>query len=222
MPIKHVTSLIAGVILSATAHSATVYVSDIQFVAIREGQSNSTRAVERGLKSGTPLEVLERSDSHTKVRTPDGNEGWVADYFLSETAVTRDQVVSLQAQLANATESKINAQNELNDSQSKVQELMQTISTLEDDNTSLKERLVESKAITEKAQTIVSQNDNIAYQLESLKTQTQVAQDTMLALQKSTDQKWFMLGAATLFGGFLIGILLPLTRRKKVNNSSWG
>ena len=71
-----------SVILSAQAE--TVYVSDIQFVAIREGLSNDTRATERGIKSGTPLTVLQRRNDYVKVRTPDGNEGWLPNYFISE------------------------------------------------------------------------------------------------------------------------------------------
>ncbi|GAB3476591.1 TIGR04211 family SH3 domain-containing protein [Marinomonas epiphytica] len=221
MSIKHLAGLVSGLLLSSSVLSATVYVSDIQFVAIREGQSNNTRAVERGLKSGTPLEVLEQQNGHTKVRTPDGNEGWVADYFLSDTAVTRDQILALQEQLTRANESKVDAQDALANNQSQLQELSRTISDLEAQNLSLQENLAESKEITAKAQIIVEQNDNISYQLESLKTQAETAQQTMLKLQNSTNQKWFMIGAATLFLGFIMGVIIPMSRRKKVNTSSW-
>ncbi|WP_418138795.1 TIGR04211 family SH3 domain-containing protein [Marinomonas sp. RS-M-Aa-14] len=119
---KRITGLIVGLLLSATAHSATVYVSDIQFVAIREGLDNNTRAVERGLKSGTPLEVLEQSEGYTKVRTPSGNEGWVADYFLSENIITRDQLDVIQASLDKSIASREEIVKALNLSQEKFQE----------------------------------------------------------------------------------------------------
>ncbi|MCW8357411.1 TIGR04211 family SH3 domain-containing protein [Marinomonas pontica] len=142
---KRITGLIVGSLLSATVHSATVYISDIQFVAIREGLDNSTRAVERGLKSGTPLEVLEQSEGYTKVRTPSGNEGWVADYFLSEDMVSRDQLDALQTRLNKSNETRTEIANALNLSQQKIQSLNNINTNLQNENQQLKLRTSECR-----------------------------------------------------------------------------
>ncbi|MEP7731316.1 TIGR04211 family SH3 domain-containing protein [Marinomonas primoryensis] len=218
---KRITSLIIGTLLSATAHSATVYISDVQFVAIREGLDNSTRAVERGLKSGTPLDVIEQNDGYTKVRTPSGNEGWVADYFLSEDMVTRDQLDTLRARLSKSTESRTEIVDTLKLSQQKIQELSNINTSLNDENESLKQQLQTAAELSEKARAIVSQNDDVSYQIESLKQQASTAVAQSEKLQDTTEQKWFMLGAVTLFGGLLLGALLPLLRRKKNSTGSW-
>ncbi|NVK73162.1 TIGR04211 family SH3 domain-containing protein [Marinomonas sp. CT5] len=218
---KRITSLIVGVLLSATAHSATVYISDIQFVAIREGLDNSTRAVERGLKSGTPLEVLEQSNGFTKVRTPSGNEGWVADYFLSEDMVSRDQLENLQSRLDQSTEKRSEMASVLKVNQQKIQELNQANLSLEDENESLKQQLVEAAELSKKAQAIVSQNKDVSYQIESLKQRADKAIALSEKLQNTTKQKWFMIGAATLLGGLALGIILPMLRRKKAGSGSW-
>lgn len=218
---KRITGLIVGALLSATAHSATVYISDIQFVAIREGLDNSTRAVERGLKSGTPLEVIDQNDGYTKVRTPSGNEGWVADYFLSEDMVTRDQLEALQTRLSRNTESRTELANTLKISQQKIQELNGTNSNLQDENDSLKQQLQDAAELSEKAQAIVSQNEDVSYQIATLKQQASTAIAQAEKLQDTTEQKWFMIGGATLLGGLLLGILLPMLRRKKSGTGSW-
>jgi SH3 domain protein len=218
---KRITSLIIGTLLSATAHSATVYISDVQFVAIREGLDNSTRAVERGLKSGTPLDVIEQNDGYTKVRTPSGNEGWVADYFLSEDMVTRDQLDTLRTRLSKSTESRTEIVDTLKLSQQKIQELSNINTSLNDENESLKQQLQTAAELSEKARAIVSQNDDVSYQIESLKQQASTAVAQSEKLQDTTEQKWFMLGAVTLFGGLLLGALLPLLRRKKNSTGSW-
>ncbi|RBP80647.1 TIGR04211 family SH3 domain-containing protein [Marinomonas rhizomae] len=218
---KRITSLIVGALLSATAHSATVYVSDIQFVAIREGLDNSTRAVERGLKSGTPLEVLEQNNGYTKVRTPSGNEGWVADYFLSEDMVTRDQLSTLQSRLSRNAESRTELANTLKVSQQKIQELNSTNSSLNDENDALKQQLQDAAELSAKAQAIVSQNEDVSYQIATLKQQASTAIAQAEKLQDTTEQKWFMIGGATLLGGLLLGILLPMLRRKKTGTGSW-
>jgi SH3 domain protein len=216
-----ITSLIVGALLSATAHSATVYISDIQFVAIREGLDNNTRAVERGLKSGTPLTVLEQNDGYTKVRTPSGNEGWVADYFLSEDMVTRDQLDTLQTRLERSTNSKTEIANTLKASQQKIQELTSANSNLKDENDSLKQQLQDAAELSRKAQAIVTQNEDVSYQIETLKQQASTAIAQAEKLQDTTEQKWFMIGGATLLSGLLLGILLPMLRRKKSSTGSW-
>ena len=218
---KRITGLIVGALLSATAHSATVYISDIQFVAIREGMDNSTRAVERGLKSGTPLEVLEQNDGYTKVRTPSGNEGWVADYFLSEDMVTRDQLDALQNRLTRNTESRTELANTLKVSQQKIQELNKANSNLKNENDSLKQQLEDVAELSKKAQAIVSQNEDVSYQIASLQQQANTAIAKAEKLQDSTEQKWFMIGGATLLGGLFLGICLPMLRRKKSSTGSW-
>ncbi|BDX02966.1 arylsulfatase [Marinomonas pontica] len=218
---KRITGLIVGSLLSATVHSATVYISDIQFVAIREGLDNSTRAVERGLKSGTPLEVLEQSEGYTKVRTPSGNEGWVADYFLSEDMVSRDQLDALQTRLNKSNETRTEIANALNLSQQKIQSLNNINTNLQNENQQLKLKLQNAAELSEKAQAIVSQNDDAGYQIESLKQQAAAAVAKSEELQDTTQQKWFMLGASTLFGGLLLGILAPMLRRKKTGTGSW-
>lgn len=218
---KRITGLIVGALLSATAHSATVYISDIQFVAIREGLDNSTRAVERGLKSGTPLEVIDQNDGYTKVRTPSGNEGWVADYFLSEDMVTRDQLEALQTRLSRNTESRTELANTLKISQQKIQELNKANANLQDENDSLKQQLQDAAELSEKAQEIVSQNEDVSYQIATLKQQASTAVAQAEKLQDTTEQKWFMIGGATLLGGLLLGILLPMLRRKKSGTGSW-
>lgn len=218
---KRIIGLIAGTLLSVTAHSATVYVSDIQFVAIREGLDNSTRAVERGIKSGTPLEVIEQGDGYTKVRTPNGNEGWVADYFLSEDAVTRDQLDRLQTNIERLTKSRADISESLTASQQKIKELNELNSSLQNENSTLKQKIVSNTELSEKAQEIVAQNEDVSYQIESLKQQANTAITQAEKLRDTTEQKWFMIGAATLFGGLLLGILIPMIRRKKNGSGSW-
>ncbi|ETX11565.1 peptide-binding protein [Marinomonas ushuaiensis DSM 15871] len=221
MPKKRIIGLIAGTLLSATAHSATVYVSDIQFVAIREGLDNSTRAVERGIKSGTPLEILEQGDGYTKVRTPSGNQGWVADYFLSDDAVTRDQLDTLQASINRLTKSRSEISNSLTISQQEIKELNALNSSLKNENRTLKQQIENNTELSKRAQDIVTQNEDVSYQIESLKQQANTAIAQSKRLHDSTEQKWFMIGAATLLGGLLLGILIPMMRRKKNGSGSW-
>lgn len=218
---KNITCLLVGLLLSAVAQATTVYVSDVQFVAIRQGQDNNSPAVERGIKSGTPLQVLEKSNGYTKVKTPSGNVGWVADYFLSDDQVTREQVIQLQEQLTKLSQSKVDLNKQYDESQQNVAALTTQVSNLEKDKAQLTQQLASMKALTDKAKTIVEKNDNVAYQIDTLKQQLAAAKAQAKDKGDSNQQKWFAIGAGTLIGGVLIGILIPLTRRKKTSSGTW-
>ena len=114
--------------------------------AIREGQNNSTRAVERGIKSGTPLEVLARDQGYVQVRTPEGNVGWIADYFTTEDMVSRDLLVSLQNQLAEAKSSQANVNEALLQVRNDNETLSQTVANLTQQKQSLENPTAGSKA----------------------------------------------------------------------------
>ncbi|ADZ91558.1 TIGR04211 family SH3 domain-containing protein [Marinomonas mediterranea] len=218
---KCLTSLAFGVLMSTSVMAETVYVSDIQFIAIREGQSNNTRAVERGLKSGTPLVVLDKSSGYTKVRTPQGNEGWAADYFLSENRVSRDQLVRLETKLTEAAEAKLNAEEALDEEKAKTTDLVNQVQQLNSERSSLQNQLNEINELAQKARSIVEANEESAYKIESLQQQLNAIQGENQMLKSSKEQRWFIIGATTIIIGVLAGLVLPATRKKKTSTGSW-
>lgn len=218
---KRFTGLLIALLISGAAQAATLYVSDIQFISIREGLSNNTRAVERGLKSGTPLELIRRSNGYAKVRTPSGNEGWVADYFLSESRVGRDQLQRLNTRLATSAERNNALSQSLNEKQKLITELNKAKALLEQENNSLKQRLEENLKITEQAQVIVAENESTSYQIQSYKQQADISTQQLQNAQDSSKQYWFALGVGTLFAGLLLGVLLPSLKRQKKTSNTW-
>ncbi len=213
--------LVVVSLLSSVAHSATVYVSDIQFVAAREGLDNSSRATERGLRSGTPLEVLEKRDGYTKVQTPNGNEGWIADYFLSNDTVTRSQLNDLQSRLTSITESRAKIASQLKDNQQQLQEINGKYSQLQDENDDLKQKLESMENISEEAKAVVARGNEVNYQIASLKQQAEAANLIAKKATNSEIQKWFMIGAGTLLSGLFLGFILPNLRRRKPGTGAW-
>lgn len=208
-----------SVILSAQAE--TVYVSDIQFVAIREGLSNDTRATERGIKSGTPLTVLQRRNDYVKVRTPDGNEGWLPNYFISEDRVSRDQLVYLQNQLTQAKEAKVDAQDVLQETKDTNSELISSVESLTSQKQALEQQLMDVSVLAQQAKEIVSANQESDYKIKSLQQQVDTLTMQNEELSSSIEQRWFLIGAGTLIAGGILGLLFPMTRKKKISSSSW-
>lgn len=76
-------------VLAGPAMAETVYVNERQSVSIRAGMTAEDPVVGRAV-TGAGLELLEKNDTHTRVRAADGTEGWIANGLL-----TRDKPAAM-------------------------------------------------------------------------------------------------------------------------------
>ena len=84
---------------AATAAADTAYVTDSLRLGLYAEPDGSGTAMQN-LVSGAALEVLERTSGFARVRTEDGNEGWVKSTYLVEQKPARLRVTELEAELA--------------------------------------------------------------------------------------------------------------------------
>lgn len=89
---------IAG-LLALPAIADTAYVTDSLRLGIHRNSQTSDRPFDN-LLSGTPLEVIERNTNYARVRTPDGQEGWVKSAFLVDDKPAAARVAELETELA--------------------------------------------------------------------------------------------------------------------------
>ena len=74
--------LIALSISVGSTHADTRYVSDMLLLTLREGQGSQYKLI-KTLSTGTPVEVLEETARYLRVRTREGEEGWVEKQYIS-------------------------------------------------------------------------------------------------------------------------------------------
>ena len=109
----------AAIGLAAPATADTAYVTDSLRLGLHHADDTSGKPFEN-LVSGTPLEVLERNTNYARVRTADGQEGWVKSLYLVEQKPAQLRVAELEAELtglkeevAQARSAHSSAENEL-------------------------------------------------------------------------------------------------------------
>lgn len=76
--------MVLGLVLIATPvslYADTRYVSDKLIITMRTGAGNEYKII-KTLETGAPVEVLEETDKHYKVRVKDGKEGWVLKQYI--------------------------------------------------------------------------------------------------------------------------------------------
>jgi len=198
---------------------ATRYVSDDLEITMRSGQGVKF-GIRKMLTSGDKLEVLETDPTgYSKVRTDQGVDGWVLSRYLSNTpsagdriAASEQQVVNLQLEVAKYKEelSNLTARNSDSDGENmSLKETAQRLSTELDDL-----RKTASNAVG-----LDNENRQLKEKLQQVDHDTQLLIIENSALKDNDAKSWFLIGAAVLFGGLLLGLILPRLRFQK--KDSW-
>lgn len=216
----HVITLLLLTALLAQAGAQTRYVEDRLEITMRNGQSTKN-AIVRMLKSGTPVEVLETDQETGYTRVQVGNtEGWVLSRFLMsepagraqlESAVQRLQRLRGQFENSNAGVTALEQENV---------DLRAQKSELEGRTQRLSKELSGIQAKANNVLIIDRENKKLKADLAEIRTELDSVSDENKSLRDRTAQNWFILGAAVLLAGFLLGFILPRIRFRK--KSSWG
>ncbi len=202
--------------LSAATAAQTVWVSDVFEVTLRTGPTTSN-AIQMMVESGTELEVLERDADagYTRVRTNGGTEGWVLSRYLMSEASARQQLETLTRQLTNANAQGTSRESQLGAIRGEYNSAKSRIAELERSESSLQEELADIRRTAANTLAIDSQNKDLQHQLTDTEIQVSVLEQANEKLSGQTTRNWFITGALVLFGGVLLGLILPRMKWQK-------
>jgi hypothetical protein len=113
-----------------TAQAETVYITERIRIGLR-AEIPETSAVVKTLETGTPLEIIERYDKLTRVRDPQGAEGWIEARYLSIEPPASLQLAKLQVELTKSRTQASEAQAQLKKAQVTIAEQAEKIKGLE-------------------------------------------------------------------------------------------
>jgi len=198
----------------------TRYVSDKLEITMRNGQGVKFN-IRKMLESGARLDVLETDPAgYSRVRTEDGVEGWVLSRYLTNTPSAREQldasrqrVANLELEVAKYKEEigTLNSQNSTADSENlNLKETAQRLSKELDDL-----RRTASSAVA-----LDNENRQLKEKLQEIDHENQSLVIENNALRDNNTRSWFLVGAAVLFAGLILGLIIPRLRIRK--KDSWG
>lgn len=207
-------------LLASPLQAAPGWIGDTLFVPVRSGPGNEYRILHRGLKTGTPVEVLEMEEGSEWTRIRYGEvEGYVNTQYVS-----RSPTASLR--LERAEQSRAQAREQLTAAQQKLKEVTQERDRLAAENSELQARLGNRNEQLENLKEVAADpirldqaNRKLNEELSQLRTQldTLQAENTMLR-GENTSGKW-LTGALILIAGALFGWLFK--GRSGRGRSSW-
>ena len=208
--------------LPGTVVAETAYISDTLYVPLRSGPGNEFRIVNRALRTGTALTLVERDtqNGYYQVRTPSGQDGYVPEQYILlqppamlQLKTAQEQSDRLQTQINQLTTRLQAAETELQEKTTALANNTQASGSLQDELNRIKSIASKSLELDKRNRELVLTNEQLMGELQTLQTTNQNLEDT-------SAQRWYLYGAGTLFFGLLIGAIAPMLRPRK-KSSGW-
>ena len=203
------------------AQAQARYVTDRTLVELRRGPSTEYLIL-RNLEAGERVDVLEQNEAvgYSRVRVADqGTEGWILTRFLTAEPIARDRLAAAERNLAGARErvTTLEAQTgELSrDLAATRTDLEQTRAT----HATVSQELAAIRTAAANVVEIRDQNTRFQQRLVERDREVEMLTADNARLAARNNQNWFVVGAAVLLAGIVIGLVAPSLLRKR--RSDW-
>ena len=193
----------------------TRYVTDEFTITLRSGGGNQYRIL-RLLPTGTALEVLERDTGWARVETAKGRQGWVPAQYLISRPPAAQRLEQVSAKLAQLQAQDGQLEQKMEQTQQRLAQARERVDKL----ASARDRLTQQLDESREGLHLATENKQLKKQIIDLKRRLQDLANETERLSDRSRQDWFLVGAAVLFAGMLVGI--TVTRIRWRRRSSWG
>lgn len=207
-------------ISASAAMAQTVYVDDTLYAPVRSGEGTQYRILHSGVRSGTALELLERSESgYSRVRTPDGIEGWMVSRYLTETPIARDRLEAANRQLSEARETLSSLRSRLEEVTEERDALRQSEGNLEARAGRLSQELQDIKTVAADALNLNRRNQELQNDNQKLRNDLEVLTAEKERLEANKDSDFMLIGAGLVLLGIILALIVPaLKPTRKTDN----
>ncbi len=194
---------------SLNAFADTVYIRDTLYVPLRGGQSTEYRILHRGLKSGTPLErlVTNEESGYTRVRTPDGLEGWLQTQYLVEEPIAADRLNDVQTEVVTLEAEHQQALLRLRLATEELEELTEEYESL--------------RSLAGNVEAINTENVELTNEMEAVRSQMALISERNTSLESGASRQWFLAGGGTVLAGLLFGFWVGRRIYQKRGTGGW-
>jgi SH3 domain protein len=209
---------LACLLCATLAHAETRYISDKLSVELRRGPGNEYK-ITRNLDAGLSVEVVEQTpEGYSRVHVGD-TEGWVLTQFLT-TGGARATVLpwpngrrAMEGARGRSRAASRGADCTARRRQDRARPHARQPRTCEPGE------LANIKTAAANVVEIQQQNESLRQKTVDRDRRVEELTVANGALSSRSRQNWFIVGAAVLFGGIVIGLIAPSLRRKR--RSDW-
>ncbi len=190
-------------LLSTPCGAAERYVSDELRVSVRSGKGDDYRIIEV-LPSGAAVETLETGETWARVRTPNGQEGWMRRQYLQAEPIAEAKLERARAELERLRSRLDELEGKLEMARQRTAAARERIAKFREDKRALEEKLGNA----EKGLELHEANEQLKARVDELEGQVEQLTRRNAQLAGRDRKRWFALGAGVLLGGMLLGVLI--------------
>jgi len=209
--------LLVLIVLSQTSWAVKAYITDRHDVALRSGPATQNKIITT-MASGAAVEIVKIRGEWSRIRytEPSGGvkEGWVQTKILGSHPSEGSQIKQLEDENDALRERATALEKEKNEASQREQDAVEKLRKLEAGYEALKSGSANYLKLKD-------QNDSVNATLMSAQEDVQRLIRENENLKLSQNIKWFIIGAAVLVVGWLIGLVTGRyqRRRRSVYNS---
>lgn len=207
--------------LAGAANAQTRYISDRAIVELRRGPSTEYLIL-RNLEAGEAVQLLEQDDAagYSRVKVLDqGTEGWILTRFLTAEPIARDRLATAERNLASARSRVAELERQTTSLSADLATAQAELDKTRASHTQVSQELNEIRTSAANVVQITEQNESLRQRLIQRDLEVEKLTAANADLSGKSSQSWFVVGAAVLFGGIVIGLIAPSLRRKR--RSDW-
>jgi len=208
-------ALLLSCLLATATWAAKVYVSDTTLETIlRSGPGNNYRII-ASIQVGTPVSLLKEESDWAQVGLEDGRTGWIPRQYLSAQQpwrMTAEKLEKDKKELQSRTSRSETIHHELREENAALKKQLESerkeLSTLRQEHDALK------KGAAQYLQLKVA-HDQLISEFQENRSKFDEIERKYTTLSSSTAIEWFLTGAGVLFGGWLLGLFMARSRRRR-------
>lgn len=199
----------------------TRYVSDRTIVELRRGPSTEYLIL-RSLEAGQRVEVLEQDADagYSRVKVgDDGPEGWILTRYLTAEPIARERLAVAERSLTTARERAAELEAANAELVANLEATRAELAETESNHGTVSRELEDIRTAAANVVEIRDQNTRLQQRLIQRDREVEQLAAENARLGARNDQSWFIVGAAVLLAGVVIGLVAPTLRRKR--RSDW-
>ncbi len=222
---KKITLLLTLLMYATSSYAEYRWIKDTLYVPLRSGMGNSFRILDKGLISGTRLDLIEivesERDTWARVKTDDGIEGWVRAQYLIDTPTAAQKLISANRKIKKLEQQNSDLQNNLGSNQSTSKQLQKDLKNAETEVARLSKELKELKQISADSIALYTNHQKLMETHQLVQTELDVVKTDNDRLRNNNDHQFFLSGAGAVLLGVILALVVPRLRSKK-RYSEWG
>jgi SH3 domain protein len=203
------------------AQAQTRYVTDRTIVELRRGPSTEYLIL-RNLEAGVEVQVLEQDEAvgYSRVRVAgEGTEGWILTRFLTAEPIARVRLAAAERNLAAARERVAALEAQVAELTTDLAATRADLEQTRGTHSAVSQELADIRTAAANVVEIRDQNTRLQQRLIQRDREVEELTAETARLAGRSNQNWFVVGAAVLLAGIVVGLVAPSLRRKR--RSDW-